>query len=61
MYFFLATGLRPAPLAGDSDEEISVERVSTVQLTDLVASGDLRDAKSLAALYLARAWLEVGE
>jgi ADP-ribose pyrophosphatase len=61
MYFFLATGLRPAPLAGDSDEEISVERVSTVQLTDLVASGDLRDAKSLAALYLARAWLEVSE
>jgi len=61
MYFFLATGLRPSPLAGDSDEEISVERVTTVQLTDLVGSGDLRDAKSLAALYLARAWLDVGK
>ena len=60
MYFYLATGLRPAPLAGDSDEEISIERVSTVQLADLVESGDLKDAKSLAALYLARAWLEVG-
>ncbi|HKY84870.1 MAG TPA: NUDIX hydrolase [Anaerolineales bacterium] len=58
MYFFLATGLRPAPLAGDSDEEISIERVSTGQLADLVGSGDLKDAKSLAALYLARARLE---
>jgi ADP-ribose pyrophosphatase len=58
MYFFLATGLRPAPLAGDIDEEISIERVSTGQLADLVGSGDLKDAKSLAALYLARARLE---
>ncbi len=60
MYFFLATALRPAPLAGDSDEEISIERVSPGQLADLVGSGDLRDAKSLAALYLARARLELG-
>ena len=61
MYFYLATGLQPAPLAGDSDEEISTERVTTSQLAELVGSGDLRDAKSLAALYLARAWLEIGK
>ncbi len=60
MYFFLATALRPGPLAGDSDEEISIERVSTGQLADLVESGDLRDAKSLAALYLARTKLKNG-
>lgn len=54
MYFYLAAGLTPAPLAADSDEAITVERVEVERLPALVATGRLRDAKSLAALYLAR-------
>ena len=58
MHFFLATGLSPAPLSADSDEEIAVELVRPDQVPALVASGELRDAKTLAALYLAQPWLE---
>ncbi|HLE23295.1 MAG TPA: NUDIX hydrolase [Anaerolineales bacterium] len=58
MHFYLASGLTAAPLSADSDEDITVERVRPERIPALIASGDLRDAKSLAALYLARAWLE---
>ncbi len=54
MYFFLATGLTSSPLQADSDEALEVERVPAEKLSLLVESGELRDAKSLAALYLAR-------
>jgi ADP-ribose pyrophosphatase len=60
MYFYLATGLTSAPLAADLDEAISVERVEPARFPALVASGELRDAKSLAALYLARRQLALG-
>ena len=53
MYFYLALGLTPAPLEGDPDEQLQVERVPVPALGERIASGDLRDAKSLAALYLA--------
>jgi ADP-ribose pyrophosphatase len=58
MHFYLATGLTAAPLSADSDEDISIQRVRPEEVPDLIASGDLRDAKSLAALYLAQAWLK---
>ena len=58
MHFYLATGLTTAPLSADSDEEITVERVRPEQVAARIAAGELRDAKSLAALYLARPWLE---
>ena len=58
MHFYLARDLTPAPLQADSDEDITVERVSPDHVDSLIASGQLRDAKSLAALYLARRWLE---
>lgn len=54
MYFFLAEDLTPAPLQADQDEELTVERVPLATLAERLASGDLRDAKSLAGLYLAR-------
>ena len=38
--------------------DITVERVRPGEVASLIAAGDLRDAKSLAALYLARPWLE---
>ena len=57
MYIFLATGLQPNPLPGDADEFISVEKVPLQQALALARSGELKDAKSLAALfyYLAQA------
>jgi ADP-ribose pyrophosphatase len=58
MYFYLATGLRPAPLSADSDEDITIERVRPEGIPQLIASGQLRDTKSLAALYLAGRRLE---
>jgi ADP-ribose pyrophosphatase len=58
MHFYLATGLTASPLAADSDEDITVERVRPERVPAMIASGDLRDAKSLAALYLAQAWLK---
>jgi ADP-ribose pyrophosphatase len=58
MYFFLATELSPSPLSADIDEDISAELVPLAEIPRLVAEGQLRDAKSLAALYLARPWLE---
>jgi len=60
MHFYLATGLTPAPLEADSDEDIRVELVRPEQVPALVAKGELRDAKSLAALYLAGSRLEPG-
>ena len=54
MYFYLAEDLSPAPLEADQDEDLRVERVPTAALAGRVSLGELRDAKSLAALYLAR-------
>ncbi len=58
MHVFLATDLYPSPLQPDEYEFLRVERVPLEQVWDLVARGDLPDAKSLAALYLARPRLE---
>jgi ADP-ribose pyrophosphatase len=54
MYFFLAEDLTPSPLQADQDEDLRVERVPVARLAEHVASGELRDAKSLAGFYLAR-------
>ncbi len=49
---FLALDLTPDPLAPDEDEDLRVERLTPGQVDALVASGELRDAKSLAGLHL---------
>jgi ADP-ribose pyrophosphatase len=49
---FLATELAPDPLAPDEDEDLQVERLTPDQADVLIASGELRDSKSLAGLYL---------
>ena len=54
MHVFLATGLTPAPLAADADEFLSVETMPLADAFKLAESGKLSDAKSLAALLLAR-------
>lgn len=58
MYVFLATGLYSAPLEADADEFLNVERIPLDKALAWARSGELLDAKSLAALYLAQARLE---
>ena len=52
MHVFKATGLNPAPLQGDADEFLTVERFSLDEVMQMVADGRIRDSKSLAALFL---------
>lgn len=53
MYAYLATGLAPSRLAADEDENITVEHVPLARIPELIANGEIRDAKSIAALLLA--------
>ena len=53
MYAFLATGLRPANLDSDEDEFIEVVRVPLSEALDVITSGQVQDAKSVASLLLA--------
>ena len=58
MAVFLATELYPAPLQADADEFLEVEKVPVRQAYQMAESGQVPDAKSLAALLLARPHLE---
>ena len=53
MHAYLATELSPARLEADFDENITVVRVPLAQTLDLIASGEIQDAKSVASLLLA--------
>ena len=53
MQLFLARDLTPSPLPPDKHEEIRVERMSLPQAQRLLAKGELRDAKTIAALVYA--------
>lgn len=57
LYIFLASDLHPAPLPGDDDEFIQVERFPVDQVITLAESGSIPDAKTLAALLLAKPYL----
>jgi ADP-ribose pyrophosphatase len=52
MHVFLARDLKPDPLEQDEDEQIEVVPVPAADVQALIARGELRDAKSLAALLL---------
>jgi 8-oxo-dGTP pyrophosphatase MutT (NUDIX family) len=58
MGVFLATDLKHNPLDPDADEFLSVEKIPVKQAFDMATRGDMPDAKSLAALLLARPHLE---
>jgi ADP-ribose pyrophosphatase len=58
MYIYLATNLETNPLPGDEDEFISVEAKAIENIPELISQGSLRDAKSLAALFLAQPYLK---
>lgn len=55
MHLYLATELRPSKLQEDDDEFISVVRVKSEEIPPLLTGGELRDAKTLAALSWWRA------
>jgi ADP-ribose pyrophosphatase len=61
MYIYLATELRPDPLPGDQDEFLHRVPVEVEQAYKLILDGEINDAKSIAAMMLARPWLEAGE
>ena len=52
IYAYLATDLVSSPLDPDPDEIVSIERVPLSAVWDLVRQGEIRDAKTLAALLM---------
>jgi ADP-ribose pyrophosphatase len=58
MAVFLATDLQENPLQADEDEFLQVEKISLKKAIRMAERGELQDAKSLAALLLARPYLE---
>jgi ADP-ribose pyrophosphatase len=58
MVVYLATGLSDSPLDADEDEFLSVEAVPIAEAIRMAERGEIPDAKSLAALFLARSVLE---
>jgi ADP-ribose pyrophosphatase len=58
MVVFLATDLKENPLQADDDEFLQVERIPLKKAMDMAENGEVPDAKSLAALLLARAYFD---
>ena len=52
MHAYVATGLSPAPLPQDADEDISVESIPFAELVAQVYRGQLRDAKTVSSVLL---------
>lgn len=50
LYLYLATDLVPSQLFAEDTEDIKVVRVPLHQITGLITSGRIRDAKSIAGL-----------
>jgi ADP-ribose pyrophosphatase len=57
MVVFLARDLRYDPLEADADEFLSLEKIPFPEAIQMAERGEMPDAKSLAALLLARAYL----
>jgi 8-oxo-dGTP pyrophosphatase MutT (NUDIX family) len=57
MHAYLARGLYPAEAEPDEDERIEVVRLPQAEWEQLIASGEVRDSKSIAAWHLAQAYL----
>ncbi len=50
LHLYLATDLISSPLTAEDTEDISLIRVPTAQITSLITSGSICDAKSIAGL-----------
>ena len=58
MEVFLATNLKDNPLDPDEDEILVVEKIPVKKVFEIARAGKIQDAKSLAALLLAKPLLE---
>ena len=58
MLVYLARDLRHDPLEADADEFLTVEKIPVKQALEMAEKGEMPDAKSLAALLLARKYLK---
>jgi 8-oxo-dGTP pyrophosphatase MutT (NUDIX family) len=58
MVVFLATELKHNPLQADFDEFLQVEKIPVKKAAEIFQSGEILDAKSLAAWLLAKPYLE---
>ena len=54
LHSFLARNLRLDPLPADADERIELERMSFNDAVEAARKGNLKDAKTLASLFLAQ-------
>jgi ADP-ribose pyrophosphatase len=57
MHVYLAQELRHDPLEADADEFLSVEKIPFIDAIRMAERGEIPDAKSLAALLLAKSHL----
>lgn len=57
MYVFLAEDLHPAPLTPDDDEFLSVERLPVATVEHMIRRGELHDAKTMLAFWMAYPYL----
>jgi ADP-ribose pyrophosphatase len=58
MYVYFANDLSQAPLPQDEDEQIVVERIPVDEAYRMASHGEIRDAKTLAALLLAHSHID---
>jgi len=59
MHAYVARDLSHSSLAADDDENITVVPVPVAEALDMIASGAIRDAKTIAVLLLARHHQEI--
>ncbi len=58
LYLYLATDLVPSRLIAEDTEEIKVVRVPIAEISKLIASGRICDAKSIAGLFTCLEYLK---
>ena len=58
IHIFLARELQPAVQDLDADEVIQVQEVDFRKALEMIGSGEIQDAKSIAGLLMASTWLE---
>jgi ADP-ribose pyrophosphatase len=61
MVVYLATDLKHNPLQADDDEFLEVEKIPLAEAIARAERGEIPDAKSLAALFMARPYLMQGK
>ena len=59
IHIYLATELQSAEQDLDADEVIQVQDVEFKDAIDMIGNGAIQDAKSIAGLYMASAWLKI--